>query len=156
VEAHLVSLARGHIYFRAEFLSKVGALQELRAALPGILDASGVHESIVTGRDGRPFAGDVSPDDSAAYRKAIWTAARRCLQRAGARPVVFLLAGGRQRTTTAYPATTFQLLARSQDHLIDVRVSDPRVEGGTSFFFPEQSRRFSASGKKLLTRSAST
>ena len=55
--------------------------------------------------------------------------------------MVFLLAGGRQRTMTAYAVAVYQLLARAQDELVDVRVSDRRAEGGSGFFFPEQRQR---------------
>jgi hypothetical protein len=39
---------------------------------------------------------------------------------------------------TALATVTAELLARPADLCLDVRVSDPRVEGGTGFFFPEQ------------------
>ena len=73
------------------------------------------------------------------YDATVWTAARDALEATGDRPIVFALAAGRTRTMTAAATVIFQLLARPEDRLVDVRVSDRRVEGGTGFFFPTQS-----------------
>ncbi len=143
VEAHLVSLERGHYWVGQELLGAGGAVAELREALPGVLpDPDGaVIERLTVRDDGQPVADDVLESDGRLYRNAIWEAARACVERAGDRPVIFLLAGGRQRTMTAYATTVYQLLARRQDQLMDVRVSDRRAEGGSGFFFPMQRQR---------------
>lgn len=149
VEAHLVSLEGGHLWLADELLGADGIVSELRDALPGVLpkgDGS-IYERVATGNGPGTATGNLLTDDStdeaaAAYRAAIWDHARACLDRAGdARPVIFLLAGGRMRTITAYTTTMYQLLARASDELFDVRVSDRRVEGGTGFFFPGQRQK---------------
>ena len=143
VEAHLVSLERGHYWVGQELLGPGGAVADLREALPGVLpDPDGaVIERLTVRADGQPVADDVLESDARLYRNAIWEAARACVDRARDRPVIFLLAGGRQRTMTAYATTVYQLLARKQDQLMDVRVSDRRAEGGSGFFFPMQRQR---------------
>jgi CRISPR-associated protein (TIGR02584 family) len=142
-EAHLVSLSEGHHFLRLEFLDEGAALSQLQECLPGILPHACVHETRVrTPTSGGRVDSDLDPHHAAAYRNSVWDAARECLASAGERPVVFLLAGGRLRTTTAYVTTVFQLLARPCDQLLDVRVDDRRVEGGTGFFFPEQPLRW--------------
>jgi CRISPR-associated protein (TIGR02584 family) len=142
VEAHLVSLREGHHFLQFEFLDPGAILSQLQACLPGVLPHGGVHEIRVSTASDARVETDLDPPDAAAYRHTLWDAARTCLAAAGSRPVVFLLAGGRLRTTTAYMTTLFELLARPDDRLLDVRVDDRRVEGGTGFFFPEQPQRW--------------
>ena len=72
------------------------------------------------------------------YDTTVWTAAQDTLSTAGPCPIVFALSAGRTRTMTAAATVIFQLLARPIDTLVDVRVSDRRVEGGAGFFFPAQ------------------
>jgi hypothetical protein len=105
VEAHLVSLSEGHHFLNLEFLEPGAALAQLQNCLPGVLPHDRVREKrVLTGSDTRVDT-DLEPRHAAAYRAAIWDAARGCLDAAGQKPVVFLLAGGRQRTTTAYMTT---------------------------------------------------
>jgi len=59
--------------------------------------------------------------------------------------MVFGLVAGRRRTMTALATVTAELLAREGDLCLDVRVSDARAEGGSGFFFPEQT------GNAILT-----
>jgi len=54
--------------------------------------------------------------------------------------VVVALSAGRWRGSTAHTAAVFQLLARPQDALVDVRV-DRVAEGGSGFFFPQQRKQ---------------
>lgn len=80
---------------------------------------------------------DVTPAQVQAWMQARWRTYRVAIERAGDGPVVFAIASNRPRTvlTTAM----FTLLARPQDLCVDVRVSEPRVEGGRAgFFFPDQ------------------
>ena len=80
---------------------------------------------------------DVTTDDAHAWMQARWRNYRAAIDHAGADPVVFAIASNRQRTvlTTAM----FTLLARQQDECIDVRISEPRVEGAKAgFYFPDQ------------------
>lgn len=142
VEAHLVVFERGRHYLEREFLAPGAALEQLRAALPRILGPRHVHVTVVTDAGGNSFEDDGTDASSVSFRRRMWEASRTCVGRARRRPAVFLLAGGRLRTATALSMTVFQLLARPGDRLLDVRVSDPRVEGGTGFFFPRQERRW--------------
>ena len=138
VAAHLVMLERGFTYLEREFLLPGGALDQLRDVLPGILDRDAIRTTVATAPSGRRISSAEEAQYVDQHRDAVWTSAVSCVGSAAQRPVAFLLAGGRLRTTTAYAATVFQLLARDQDLLLDVRVSDRRVEGGSGFFFPEQ------------------
>lgn len=131
VEAHLVALRRGQHYLETELRD---ALADLHTVLPEV--AATVIPYAV------PLDDDLDAADAAQYRAAIWDAARACIDRAGARPIVHLLAGGRLRTMTAHSTQVFQLLARPGDELLGVRVSERRAEGGSGFFFPEQAQRY--------------
>jgi CRISPR-associated protein (TIGR02584 family) len=139
-EVHLVALAESWRYLELELLGEGGALAALREVLPGVVPAgdAGVIAHRVRDEAGRPLEDDAGDEGTARYQAAIWAAAHACVARAGARPVIHLLGGGRLRTMTAYATAVFQLLARPGDELLDVRVSDRRVEGGSGFFFPEQ------------------
>ncbi len=154
-EVHLAALARGHHYLHAELVGEGRALDDLRQqCLPGQCPPhAGVFEHLP-----RTAAGDiVDTDDDEAnaslYRTAVWNCARVAKSRARGRPVVFLLAGGRRRTMTAYSATVYQLLAGPNDRLYDVRVSDRRAEGGSGFFFPTQTDRYIDTAAGLLDAS---
>jgi len=67
--------------------------------------------------------------------------------------VVFALAGGRRRTSTAVDTVVAQLLARPHDLVLDVRVGDLRVEGArVPFSFPEQTeQRLALPGGDVVT-----
>jgi CRISPR-associated protein (TIGR02584 family) len=138
VALDVVALDEGHFYLHDELLDAGRALDQLRDVLAIDVD---VRETVTRRDDGAIVEADVVFDDAATYRAAVWQSAKACVERAGARPVVFLLAGGRARSTTAYAALAYQLLARPGDRLIDVRVTDRRAEGGSGFFFPEQAQR---------------
>jgi CRISPR-associated protein (TIGR02584 family) len=139
VEAHVVVAQRGAIYLEGELLVPGGPLDQLVALLGEEL-AHGptlhVHRALLP--DGSPLADDEDPDHADAYQAAVWNAAVAARQAAGDRPVVFALAAGRRRTMVAMLTMAYQMLARPQDVCLDVRVDDPRAEGGSGFFFPEQ------------------
>ena len=141
VEAHVVSMREGSGYLWHEILAPGQALDELRTVMSDVLPAAqaSIVEHLARFPNGTPIEDDSTTESCEIYRRALWAGALACQERAGERPVVFLLAGGRLRTTTAYATTVFQLLARPQDALFDVRVSERRAEGGSGFFFPEQS-----------------
>jgi hypothetical protein len=87
--------------------------------------------------DGTRAERDLTPAESAAWMRARWANVQRAVAAAGADPVVFAIAANRERSvlTTAM----YTLLARPGDLCLDVRVSDPRVEGAKAgFFFPTQ------------------
>jgi CRISPR-associated protein (TIGR02584 family) len=138
----LVVTAEAAFYLQDEVLGPRGALAQLREVLG---DAAPAPEAVwlhdARDVEGLPLEDDRSPEDAARYRAAVWAGARAALARAGEDPLVFGFIAGRRRTMTVLQAAVFQLLARPQDRAYDVRVSDPRVEGGTGFFFPEQPQR---------------
>ena len=137
--AFLLTYARGAHYLDREFLVAGGALDQLHAVLGrdilprDVLFLRRVHA------DGAAIDDDWEPAHTLAWNEARWRTAHAALDAAGDDPVVFTLLGGRRRSMSALDAVVFQLLARPQDRLLDVRVSDARVEGGSGFFFPEQS-----------------
>jgi CRISPR-associated protein (TIGR02584 family) len=143
--AYLTSYAHAVRYLESEFLAHGAALDQLRAVLGGeaLLGQGDV-------RVERAYAGGEALEDerteaqALAWAEARWRSAQRAQEAAGEAPVVFALIGGRRRSMAAQQAVLFQLLARPQDVCLDVRVSDPRVEGGTGFFFPEQPQRWVA------------
>ncbi len=87
--------------------------------------------------DGERIEDDVSTDEARAWMQARWRNYRAAIDLAGPDPVVFAIASNRQRTVLT--TSMFTLLARQQDACIDVRVSEPRVEGAKAgFYFPDQ------------------
>jgi CRISPR-associated protein (TIGR02584 family) len=140
VEVFLLTAAEGLFFLDVEVLAPGAALDQLRAALGGdALDPSRLHRVAVADAQGKLLEEERTAEDSAAWNEARWRLALAALKAAGERPVVFALAGGRRRTSSALLSAVFQLLARPQDRLLDVRVSDRRVEGAKAgFFFPEQ------------------
>ncbi|MCA9548438.1 MAG: hypothetical protein KC933_00290 [Myxococcales bacterium] len=136
----LVVTAEAAFYLEDEVLGPTGALAQLRAVLGEAIpshDGIHVHPADASG----VVEDDLTPEDAARYRATVWAGARAALTRAGTAPVIFGFIAGRRRTMTVLQAAVFQLLARAQDRAYDVRVSDPRVEGGTGFFFPDQPQR---------------
>lgn len=87
--------------------------------------------------DGAAVEDDGAPASDVAMMEALWNVT--VALQSGTLPVVFALVGGRRRTLTADMVVAFQLLARPQDRLVDVRV-DPKdaVDPLTGFAFPEQ------------------
>ncbi|MBI2375482.1 MAG: hypothetical protein HYV07_15915 [Deltaproteobacteria bacterium] len=139
VEAHLVVDERGRRFIDADLLGDGAALEHLDAKLgPAVLARGDVFVHEARTPDGRWIADESNPVQQVAYAETLWRAARLAIQRAGARQVVFGLVSGRKRTTPALVATCFQLLARRVDRLLDVRLSDGRVDGFGDLFFPEQ------------------
>lgn len=137
LETHVLVEARSKFYLDGEVLAPGGALEQLRE----VLDADALPDFVV--HEARDEAGALIEDDHelearAAYDAAVWNAAQAAIEAANLRPVVFGLVAGRRRTMTVFLTSLFQMTARPRDELYDVRVSDPRVEGGTGFFFPAQ------------------
>lgn len=140
-EIHVVVEKSARHYLDLEVLAPGAALSQLRGVLrPGAIES----EPVVSEARSESLGiidDDAEPEALRVYGETVWSAARQAVASAGARPVMFGLVAGRRRTMTALESAVFQLLARPQDLLVDVRVTDPRVEGGTGFFFPEQPRR---------------
>lgn len=139
VEAHVVVAQRGALYLERELLTPGGPLDQLVALLGEDL-AHGPRLHIHRARlhDGSPLVDDEDPAHADAYQATVWNAAVAARQAAGDRPLVFALAAGRRRTMMALLTMAYQMLARPQDACLDIRVDDPRAEGGSGFFFPDQ------------------
>lgn len=135
---YLLTYGRGVHWLQQEMLAPGAALDQLQAVVdPAILPREAIHLRQVM-VDGEPSEDELLPGHAAAWSAARWRLCGEAIAAAGALPVIFGLIGGRRRTQTAVLPAMFPLLARPQDRCLDVRVSDPRVEGGTGFFFPEQ------------------
>lgn len=130
---------RTHAWFRREFLSRGGALDQLRQVLGAeLLPDDCIHTEAV--EDGGTLLRD-DEHHTARWNEARWRLYRRAIEAAGECPVIFGLIGGSHRTRAATTAVMFQLLARPQDRCLDVRVDNDAVKGGTGFYFPEQPDR---------------
>ena len=122
--------ARGRRYLEQDFLRPGSALDQLRAALgPTLVDRARFHVI------------EASEDEPAAFNRTLWDVTRDAVRAAGNDPLVFGLIGGTRRSVIALETAYFQLLARPQDLLVDVRASDPRVAESSQFLFPEQAER---------------
>lgn len=152
----LVVDGRGHDYLQKELAAPGLILDELRQLLGLALGADRIHERVATAPM-RAALDDEDPAHADLYNAAIWDVAHKATMQAGSQPVVFGLTAGRRRTMTAMSTMAFQLLARSQDFCLDVRVNDKRAEGGTGFFFPEQQQQelHSRAGEPFLASSVS-
>jgi CRISPR-associated protein (TIGR02584 family) len=134
--------ARGMPYLHAEALARGAAWDDLRAALgASCLERDRVRVVPVYGEDGELLPDDESPDDAARYSEAAWRGARRAIELAGDDPVVFALVAGHRRTQHVAATVLFQLLARPQDRLVDVRLSERWAYAPGAFYFPEQASR---------------
>jgi CRISPR-associated protein (TIGR02584 family) len=134
-EIHAVLYGSARRWLHAELLQGDEPLAQLRS-LAGDPDLATVVEHPAL-RDGSLVEDDTDPQDAVAYVDAAWRAARALQQ--DPEPVLFALVGGRRRTLTADMVVVFQLLARPQDRLVELRLS-PREAGDplTGFYFPEQ------------------
>lgn len=131
--------ARGHRYIHAEALNPGAAWEKLQRALGGMAIGSREVEVVAV----RTAAGDLMPSDeepenAAIYNESAWSAARNAIAGAGDNPVIFALVAGRRRTMHVAATVLFQLLARPQDRLIDVRVTERWAETAGVFYFPDQ------------------
>lgn len=139
VEAHVVVAQRGALYLEGELLTRGGPLDQLVSLLgDGLAHGPRLHVHLARLPDDSPLVDDEDPVHADAYQTAVWDAAVAARQAAGERPLVFALASGRRRTMVAMLTMAYQMLARPQDVCLDVRVDNPRAEGGSGFFFPEQ------------------
>ena len=136
-EIHLVLYENSHRYVEGELVGGAEPLEQLRVAL-GMSEPVAVHEHVVTKWDNRVLEDDISLDDANAFMEHLWHVVRE-LQEREQHPLIFALVGGRRRTLTVDMATAFQLLARTEDRLVDVRLEPKYADDPhTGFFFPEQ------------------
>jgi len=151
--AHITTVvdARGHKYLSSEVLGRGGAWDRLRGALgPDTIDRKSIQIVPVITDSGDLLPSDEAPEDATRYNEGAWRAAREAIALAGDRPVIFALVAGRRRTMHVAATVLFQLLARAQDRLVDVRVSERWAETAGAFYFPDQDesnrRRLSQAG----------
>ena len=138
VEAvHLVLYENSRRYVESELLGGYEPLEDLRRAL-GDPDLAEVVQHLVTAADEQIVEDDVDFDHQALFMESLWSVVRQT-QEESTEPVIFSLVGGRRRTLTVDMATAFQLLARPEDRLVDVRL-DPKYadDPSTAFYFPQQ------------------
>jgi hypothetical protein len=121
--AYLVAGARELKAIHDDVLDSGRLLDRLREMLGDqILDHDGVHLVPVHGAGGEILEDDLLPEHASCFREALWNAARDAIARAGSRPVVFAMLHGARRTAAALVGAFYQLLARPQDVLLDVRI----------------------------------
>ncbi len=124
-------------YLGQELLGSAEPLTQLREVL-GDPELAALELRTVTLASGEPLEEDLDPAACLAFAEVLWQAARS-LQASTDLPVVFALLGGRRRSLTVDMALAFQLLARPQDLLLDLRYRPKDAERPTTrFFFPEQ------------------
>lgn len=139
VEAHVVADRHGVNYLEREFLAPGEILDQLRAKLGDALlppERFFVHRAELA--DKSLAFDEALPEHANAYHQTLWSAARRTIESAGERRVIFGLLATRRRTMSAMQAAIYQMLARKKDLLLDVRLTDRRAELQGDFFFPEQ------------------
>ena len=134
---HLVLYENSRRYVESELLGGHEPLEDLRRTL-GDPDLAEVVQHLVTAADEQIVEDDVDFDHQALFMESLWSVIRRT-QDQSTGPVIFSLVGGRRRTLTVDIATAFQLLARPEDRLVDVRL-DPKYadDPSTAFYFPGQ------------------
>lgn len=143
----------GEDFLRREFLAPGAAHEQLRALLGDAVPSSeALFIRCAVDSEGYALDDELTASDASAWNEARWRNALDALRAAGDDPVIFALAGGRRRTSTAVDTVVAQLLARAQDIVLDVRVGDLRVEGArVPFSFPEQTeQRLSLPGGDVL------
>ena len=132
----LVLYASADRYLELEFLGGDRPLEQLRETL-GAPELARVVPHLVHFADGRELEDDSEPGAALLFQDAIWQVARGL--QSEPLPIVFALVGGRRRTLAVDMSTTFQLLGRPQDLLVDLRCRPKYADDpGSGFFFPGQ------------------
>lgn len=135
--AHLLLYRSAEAYLHDELLTGAHPLEQLRRTM-GDPELAQLNLHPVRGPGGGTIEDDATPEHEARWVESLWSLVRQ-VQADQPLPVVFGLIGGRRRTLAVDTAAVFQLLARPQDWLVDLRLvpkyaDDPR----SGFFFPEQ------------------
>jgi CRISPR-associated protein (TIGR02584 family) len=135
--AHLLLYRNAEHYLHEELLGGARPLAQLRAHL-GDPELAQLNLRPVQAADGTTLEDDAAPEHAARYVESLWSLVRQ-VQAAQPLPVIFGLVGGRRRTLAVDTAAVFQLLARPQDRLVDLRL-DPKYadDPASGFFFPDQ------------------
>jgi hypothetical protein len=132
---HAVTYARARHWMDVELFGGARPLEQLRAATgdPWLAE---VVTHVALRADGTPVEDDA--EEGGRFMEAVWCAARM-LQQAADAPVVFALVSGRRRTLVADLVVAFQLLARPQDRLVELRLTPAdAIDPAGGFFFPGQ------------------
>ena len=137
VEAvHAVLYASARRWLHEELLGGALPLEQLRAALADPTLAPVVEHPALRA-DGTLVEEDALADDGDTYRETAWRVARQL--QADPTPLVFALVSGRRRSLVADLVVAFQLLARPQDRLVELRLSPHEaIEPASGFYFPGQ------------------
>lgn len=134
---HLIFYEEAHKYYQLEFIGGDNPARQLHEQ-GWSWEA---HTHLARTSKGSPLQDDTKEEDAQRFVELIWTTAKEAQDQAGSLPVIFGLLGGRRRTLTVDITLVFQLLARPQDQLFDIRPVPKEVSGpGSGFFFPTQSQ----------------
>jgi CRISPR-associated protein (TIGR02584 family) len=134
---HVVLHQRAQHWLNEELLGGDQPLEQLRA-VTGDPTLAVLHAHPARLSDGALVEDDADPAAAQAFVETIWSVFRSA-QANHAGPVVLALVGGSRRTLAVDSVVAFQLLARPQDMLLDVRVDAKRARDPRSaFYFPEQ------------------
>lgn len=134
---HLVLYQRAQHWLRTELIEGDHPLEQLRAVTDDP-ELAELHHHLARLPDQSPVGDDADPASALAFVETLWAVFREA-QGAGDDPVVIALVGGTRRTLSVDSVVAFQLLARPQDLLVDVRI-DPKAanDARARFYFPEQ------------------
>jgi CRISPR-associated protein (TIGR02584 family) len=132
---HLIFYQEAHQYYQREFIAGYNPAQQLHAQ--GHHWQTHIH--LARTAEGTLLQDDTHPDDATRFVEAIWSCAVEAQNITGDQPVIFSILGGRRRTLTVDITLVYQLLARPQDLLFDLRPTPKEVSGPESgFYFPTQ------------------
>jgi CRISPR-associated protein (TIGR02584 family) len=134
---HVVLHQRAQHWLHTELLGGDRPLEQLRTVM-GDPALALLHTHPAALPDGALVDDDADPTAAQAFVETLWTVFQSA-QDSYAGPVILALVGGSRRTLSVDSVVAFQLLARPQDVLLDVRIEsrsarDPR----SAFYFPEQ------------------
>lgn len=133
---HAVLYGRARTWLHRELHGGAEPLAQLRA-VTGDATLAEVVEHPAQRPDGAVIEDDADPDDAQRFMECVWSVARALQQDPG--PVVFALVSGRRRTLVADLVVVFQLLARPQDRLVELRLTPSEaIEATSGFYFPTQ------------------
>lgn len=134
---HVVLYERAEHWFRAELLEGDRPLEQLRA-IADDATLGEVHAHVACLADGTPVDDDADIAAALRFVERLWSVILEAQSR-GPDPAVVALVGGSRRTLSVDSVVAFQLLARPQDMLVDVRIDPkPARDPRSRFYFPEQ------------------
>jgi hypothetical protein len=142
VAAYAPVLQHGRERADGELFPEGGALEQLHEVVGAdVLPSSEVVVPVVTRPDGTALGDEDDDVATLAYQEAVFASAKSALARAGDRPLVFGLLGGRRRTITVAAAVVAQILARPRDLIVDLRIRPHEASQPGAFCFPDQRKQ---------------